>query len=102
MNSCIACNGDNIPRLYTNVTQFVYFVEWAAICHFEETRLYPLGKYKESDNWAKEQFCGLEERISELKEVYPYVFVSVHLTDNFQQFVVSGMNQSVKTNLILL
>ena len=73
MNTGLACNEDNIPRLYTNVTQFVPFVEWAAQCHFEETRLYHLGIFFEGVNWVQAQICGLEARISKLKKVYSYV-----------------------------
>ena len=88
MNTGTECNGDNIPRLYTNVTQFVDFVEWAAKCHFEKTRLYHLGISK-VENWAKTQFCRLEERMTKIKEVYSFLYSSLinHVGKYFYIFI---------------
>ena len=67
MNTGIGCDQEEVPTLFTNVTMEVLFIEWAVKCHFEETRVYPLGKHK-GGNWAKDQFCKLEREIAHLEE----------------------------------
>ena len=67
VNTGIGCGNEGVPTLYTNVTMNVYFIEWATKCHFEETRIYPLNKYK-GDKWAKDQFCKIGKTISHLEE----------------------------------
>ena len=62
----IGCGEEGVPSIYTDVTKGVCFIDWAAKCHFGESRFQISSKCK---NWAQENLCKIKQTFEDLNKL---------------------------------
>ena len=62
----IGCGEEGVPSIYTDVTKGVCFIDWAAKCHFGESKFQISSKCK---NWAQEKLCKIKQTFQNLRRL---------------------------------